>query len=137
MNFSQTDYRKFHSTLHHALRAPRRRQVIQILGDQPAQPRTTRKLARKITSVEEDIPCEQASGEPYRNVYNALSQTHLPMLADAGLIIYESERQLVRPGPHFADGLLLLTLTNAALETLLQMQMAEIDEVSTLDAMTD
>lgn len=105
------------SGLYHAFRAPRRRLVIQFLAEQPIGPLTTKELAREITAHEQDVPCDEATGEPYRNVYNALTQTHLPTLADPGLIIYESERQRVSPGPNFGDAVLLLAINTATLQT--------------------
>jgi len=105
------------SGLYHAFRAPRRRLVIEVLAEQPIEPLTTRHLARRITAIEEDVPREEATGEAYRNVYNALSQTHLPTLADPGLIIYESERQRIAPGPNFGDAVLLLTINSVILKT--------------------
>jgi predicted transcriptional regulator len=92
------------SALFHAFRAPRRRLVIHVLAEEPIEPLSTRQIAREIAEIEE--------GRPYRNVYTALSQTHLPALADPGLIIYESDRQQVAPGPHFADAVLLLTVNS-------------------------
>jgi hypothetical protein len=106
------------SALYHAFRASRRRLVIQVLAEQPIEPLTTRRLAREIAGIEEEKPSKRATGEPYRNVYNSLSQTHLPSLADSDLIIYESDRQRVAPGPNFRDGLLLLTVNSAAWEML-------------------
>jgi hypothetical protein len=89
------------TALYHALRAPRRRYVIHILDNHEAMPIATRELARKVTSCETDLPERRATGEPYRNVYNALSQTHLPTLADACIIIYDHHRQTVRAGRKF------------------------------------
>lgn len=111
------------SGLYHAFRAPRRRLVIQLLSKQPTEQLTTRFLARRITCIEQDVPREQATGEPYRNVYNALSQTHLPTLADPGFIRYESGRQRVAPGPNFGDAVLLLTINTATLETFRRIRM--------------
>ncbi|QSG13707.1 DUF7344 domain-containing protein [Halapricum desulfuricans] len=96
------------STLYHALRAPRRRFVIEILENTTEDIVTTRELARKTTSMELGVPERQATGESYRNAYNALSQTHLPTLSEAGIIIYDSERQTVMPGANFDLAALLI-----------------------------
>lgn len=96
------------STLYHALRAARRRYVIEILERTTEEIVTTRELARKTTSMELGVPERQATGESYRNAYNALSQTHLPTLSEAGIIIYDSERQTVIPGANFELAALLL-----------------------------
>lgn len=96
------------STLYHALRAPRRRQVIRCLDDSNGKATTTRKLSRAIASWENDVATRHATGEPYRNVYNALSQTHLPTLSEAGIIIYDPERQTIARGVNFDLAKLLL-----------------------------
>jgi bifunctional N-acetylglucosamine-1-phosphate-uridyltransferase/glucosamine-1-phosphate-acetyltransferase GlmU-like protein len=96
------------STLYHALRAARRRYVIEILEMTTEEILTTRELARKTTSMELGVPERQATGEAYRNAYNALSQTHLPTLSEAGIIIYDPERQTVMPGVSFELAALLL-----------------------------
>ncbi|WP_080504274.1 DUF7344 domain-containing protein [Haloarcula amylolytica] len=106
------------SVLYHALRARRRRLAIQILAEADDTTVSTRELARDITSRECGIPSERATGEPYRNVYNALSQTHLPTLADASIVIYDSKRQTVSRGTNFCLVLLLLSIDSAAIDTI-------------------
>jgi hypothetical protein len=96
------------SMLYHALRAPRRRYVIRILDETEVRESTTREIAREISSREQGVPKQRATGEPYRNVYNALSQTHLPSLASADIIIYDPDRQTVSPGPKLPIAVLLL-----------------------------
>lgn len=91
---------EFLSMLHHALRARRRRSVIELLEATSSPPRSVRWLARETAAKEQNVPIEQATGEPYRNVYNALSQTHLPSLVEAGIIIYDPDRQTVTAGPN-------------------------------------
>ena len=71
-------------------------------------------LANHLTAIEEGIPPNRASGEPYRNVYNALSQTHLPKLADIGAIRYDSDRKTLTTGPRFPVIRLLLDLNYMA-----------------------
>jgi hypothetical protein len=102
------DVQRFLSMLYHALRASRRRVVLRCLQSAEDEMLTTRELARRIASREEAVPQEQATGEPYRNAYNALSQTHLPTLSDAEIIVYNAERQLVVPGPNFEIAILLI-----------------------------
>jgi len=100
------------SMLYHALRASRRRIVLRCLQNASDEVLTTRELARRIASCEQAVPREQATGEPYRNAYNALSQTHLPTLSDAGIVVYDDERQEVSPGKNFEIAKLLID-TNA------------------------
>jgi hypothetical protein len=107
------------STLHHALRAARRRAVIVMLVDDPDWSVSVRELAKQIAAREENVPLEEATGEPYRNVYNALSQTHLPMLSDADIIIYDSDRQVVTPGKQISAAKMLVALGPPVVQTLL------------------
>ncbi|ARS91708.1 hypothetical protein B1756_05960 [Natrarchaeobaculum aegyptiacum] len=83
---------------------------------------SVRTLAREIAAREQDVPLERATGEPYRNVYNALSQTHLSTLSDADVIIYDSERQTVAAGPNLAITLLLNNLNQTAFRTLQNLE---------------
>ena len=83
--------------LYHILSAPRRCYAVQILAQSESQTMAVRDLAQEITAVEKDICRENATGEPYRNVYNALSQTHLGTMAKFDLIDYRQNRQLVQP----------------------------------------
>ena len=115
------------SSLYHALRAARRRYVIQFLREADNQTLTTRELARKIASVELGGPERQATGEPYRNAYNALSQTHLPTLSDSGIIIYDSQRQVIRPGVNF-DLAALLIDTNTPTVQVFSILVEDIQE---------
>lgn len=116
------------SSLYHALRTARRRHVIQYLADRPQELVETRELARSIASEEENVPLRHATGEPYRNAYNALSQTHLPTLADAEIIIYDSQRQTVSQGPRFEIAALLLKLSIPALKTVQELQETNADD---------
>lgn len=106
------------SRIYHALRAPRRRYVIHLLTESDQEEVSVRFLSRCITAIEHDISTEHATGEPYRNVYNALSQTHLDTLSDANLIIYESNRQTVAPGPDIQFARLIMALNRATYRTL-------------------
>lgn len=85
----------FLSDLYHVLSAPRRCYSIQLLAQMNDQTVTVRELSRNITAVEQGVCTEHATGEPYRNVYNALSQTHLSTMADIGLLSYDNQRQQV------------------------------------------
>jgi DNA-binding transcriptional ArsR family regulator len=106
------------SEVYHVLRAARRRYVIRLLLESDEETLSVRTLARQIAALEEDVPRERATGEPYRNVYNALSQTHLSTLSEAELIIYDPDRQTVSVGPHFQIGVLFTVLNQATYQTL-------------------
>ncbi|QLH84967.1 hypothetical protein HZS54_10165 [Halosimplex pelagicum] len=77
---------------------------------------STRWLARQIAAIENGIAVEHASGEPYKNVYNALSQSHLPTLTNAEVIVYDPQRQTVEKGSFFDLAALLLNLSKPAIE---------------------
>jgi hypothetical protein len=114
----QNDTEEQLSTILHALRASRRRKVIHFLDDEKTDTTiSTRSLARKIAGRENGIPPEHMSGEPYKNVYNALSHTHLPTLTKAGIIVYDPQRQHVEKGPSFHLAALLLKLNTPTVET--------------------
>lgn len=124
------------STLHHALRATRRRSVILILTEIPGRSVSVRNLAKQIAAEEENVSLEQATGEPYRNVYNALSQTHLPMLSDADIIIYDSDRQVVSPGRHLLAAKMLAALGPPVVRTLFSEPVVDsqpLDPKSTIE----
>lgn len=106
------------SEVYHALSASRRCHVIQLLASSRDGNLPLRNLAREIAAIEEDISPDHATGEPYRNVYNALSQTHLSTLSDADIIIYDSNRQTVAAGPNLELAALLIVLNQAAYQTL-------------------
>lgn len=107
----------FLSLLYHALRARRRRETIRFVRATDSSTVTVRTLAKNIAAVEQGVPPMRATGEPYRNVYNALSQSHLPTLADAGIIIYDPKRQTVSPGPNLLLAALLVAITEPTIET--------------------
>lgn len=115
------------STLYHALRAARRRLVINIISDSSSDSLPTRELAKQIASVEQSLELHQATGEPYRNAYNALTQTHLPTLSKAGIIIYDPMRQTVREGEYFDLAELVLE-TNTPTVDLLVSHLTEDEQ---------
>jgi len=116
------------SDLYHILSAPRRCYVIQILSNTENEEYTTRDLSEKITAIEHDISKKDATGEPYRNVYNALSQTHLETMANADLIEYDHQRQRVKPKRNLklaaliVDHNIMIYLILNLLETILDPQ---------------
>ncbi len=99
------------SEFYHSLRSPRRQYLIEYLSRVRQDKYTTSELAKYISSVERGISMTHATGEPYRNVYNALSQTHLPTLADTKIISYNNDRQIITHGENFELAALLLDTT--------------------------
>jgi hypothetical protein len=105
------------STLLHTLRALRRRRVVRLLSSSLGEDFvSTRWLARQIAGVENDTRPVHATSDQYKNAYNALSQTHLPTLSDADVIVYDPQRQEVRSGPALTLAILLLDITEPAIE---------------------
>lgn len=102
------------SDLHTALGATRRCHTIRLLSGFDESPLQASTLANHITAIEEQIQPMHASGEPYRNVYNALCQTHLPKLADLGIVRYDSTRKTLTTGPQYPMARLLLGLNHTA-----------------------
>lgn len=122
--------------IYHALSASRRCHAIQILAEQDTETLSVRALARKITAIEEDVNADCATGEPYRNVYNALSQTHLGTLSDASIIVYDSDRQTIAAGPNLDVAALVLALNQVTYQTLqgeVIPELENIDEMSITD----
>jgi hypothetical protein len=106
------------SRLFHALRTARRRDVIRLLSRQGGNSEVrTRWLARQIAGREDGIDPAQVRGEKYKNVYNALSQSHLPSLSEANVIVYDPQRQKVLSGPMLRLAALLLAINRPAVET--------------------
>ena len=115
------------SVIHHALRASRRRLAVSLVSHrtfsagrlQPDNAHlqasnsevvvTVRQLAKEIAAIEENISVDHATGDSYHNVYNALTQTHLPELDDVGAIIYDADRKKVSP----ASNLIVLSMVAA------------------------
>lgn len=83
--------------LYHVFSAPRRCYAIKLLAHTESQSIDVRELSQQITAVEQSVCKKHATGEAYRNVYNALSQTHLDTMSRKGLIDYDSQRQQVTP----------------------------------------
>lgn len=116
------------SQIYHALRARRRRILIRLIARSHPESITVRLCAQRIAAVENEIQPQAATGEPYRNVYNALSQTHLSTLSDAGIAIYDSDRQVVSAGPNLQLGMLILTLTQVTYQTLQEQYLTEVGD---------
>jgi hypothetical protein len=106
------------SELYDAFSAPRRCYTLQALAASQSNLVEVSNLGNQITAIEQDISPTQASGDPYQNVYNALNQSHLPVLDEVGIVKYDSDRKTVAPGPMFEEALLLLNLTQLTYEHL-------------------
>lgn len=116
------------SQIYHSLRAPRRRILIQVIARSDENTLSVRTCARHVTAVENGVQPRMATGEQYRNVYNALSQTHLSTLSDAGLVIYDADRQTVSAGPKLQLGMLMITLNRTTYRVLQGQYLSEIED---------
>lgn len=83
------------------LSSKRRQQVIWCMARvDPDETLTARELAKQIVAEEEGIPVAEVANEKYRPVYSNLTQHHLPKLAQANVIKYDSSRKEITPGPN-------------------------------------
>jgi hypothetical protein len=103
--------------LYDALSAARRCYIIDLLAEADG-PVSVRTLASNIAAIEHDTTPEAASGSEYSNAYNASTQTHLPGLAEVGIVRYNHDRKEVWKGPQFESALLLLRVARVASQTL-------------------
>lgn len=148
------------STIHHALRASRRRLSVILIaqrvtgtiskdGDNTGtQPQvsstdrvvTVRQLAREIVSIEQGVTKKNATGEPYHNVYTSLIQTHLPRLDDVAAIKYDSDRKTVRPDQNLIVLATIASITSPVIHLLFHPAVADLyfgGSVSPEDAIGD
>lgn len=85
------------------LLVPERRQVIlEELASAEQTPLSTSTLAERVACAEYECRSEALADDQRKRVYIALTQSHLPALSDANVILYDSETRLVDRGPEFA-----------------------------------
>jgi len=72
------------------LSSPRRRYVLYFLRTEP-NPIQLTELAEHVAAWENDTTVEELSTQQRKRVYVSLYQTHLPKLAEAGLVEYDEE----------------------------------------------
>lgn len=148
------------STIHHALRASRRRLSViliahrvtrtvpqdedntgtqsQVSSTDPVV--TVRQLAREIVSIEQGVSEKNATGEPYHNVYTSLIQTHLPRLDDVAAIEYDSNRKTVRPDQNLIVLATIASITTPVAQLLFHPAVADFyfgGSISPEDAISD
>jgi len=87
--------------------------VIQALSTAGVESLTVRELARVIARIESADATQEITNGQYRNVYNALIQTHLLKLAAAGVIEYDTNRKIVSAGEHFHTSQRLLAVSRS------------------------
>lgn len=95
------------------LSAPRRCYVLRVLWEAEEDCLPVRATAKNVAAIEAGIPRSAVSGDAYRNVYNALIQTHLSKLAAANVITYDPDRKLITVGSEYQLLRRLLVITQA------------------------
>jgi hypothetical protein len=87
-------------TKFHLLQNARRRNVLRYLDENPENAESEiRAIALQLAAWENEKPPERLDASERQRVYISLYQTHLPKLADAGVINYNKPRGWVEPTP--------------------------------------
>ena len=81
-------------TILEAVSHQRRRNVLYYLYDHTTA--ATRSLARELTAWEAGVPVDEVSAEDREHMLIDLHHTHLPKLADAGIIEYDPRSGAIR-----------------------------------------
>jgi DNA-binding transcriptional ArsR family regulator len=81
-------------TVFSVLSNERRRQVLRHLHDSEAS--NVRELSQQLAAWENDVSPEAVTYKQRKRVYTSLHQTHLPALAEAGVVDYDRDRGTVR-----------------------------------------
>lgn len=94
---SQNTERLHDSEVFHILGNDRRRAIVQLLAD-----RSEVEVSEVATEIADDeADAGTVPSNLYKSVYVSLQQTHLPQLEEDGVVVYDSEAKLIRPGPNF------------------------------------
>lgn len=83
------------SEIFHILGNDRRREIINSFAES-REPITLSELATEIATHESD---DEPPEDLYKSVYVSLQQTHLPKMADEGIIAYDRDAKTIEPGP--------------------------------------
>lgn len=81
------------------LSSQRRRMILYYLR-QTGQTVTVNELSRAIAAMENRVPAEELTPQQKKRVYVSLYQTHLPKLAEAGVIDYDRDGGIVELSHH-------------------------------------
>ncbi|WP_267642819.1 DUF7344 domain-containing protein [Haloarchaeobius amylolyticus] len=84
------------------LRNQRRRFVLQYLK-RVGEPVELGELATQVAAWEYRTPCDEVTSEQRKRVYTTLQQTHLPRMAEANIIEYDSDDGLIQPTTRTKD----------------------------------
>lgn len=100
-------------TFYQLFSAPRRCYVIQALRASDSETFAVRELARAVAAAETAGNSQVVTNGQYRNVYNALTQTHLSKLAAEEVIEYDTNRKVIAAGVNLRMAHRLLALTRS------------------------
>jgi DNA-binding transcriptional ArsR family regulator len=81
-------------TVFSVLSNERRRQVLRHLYERPGGS-DIRELSQQLAAWENDVALEAVTYKQRKRVYTSLHQTHLPALAEAGVVDYDRDRGTV------------------------------------------
>lgn len=81
----------------------RRRYAVYALGNEETDTVELGELARRIAAWETEKPPEQVTSTERKRVYTALQQSHLPKLAEAGLIDYDERASVIYSQPELEE----------------------------------
>lgn len=98
---SPTDPSPSHGETLSLLGNDRRLRVVHNLVENETQT-TTKALATRIAEAEAERG-DVSADDLYKSVYVSLQQTHLPKLADHGIVTYDPETNTVGPGPRLEE----------------------------------
>lgn len=85
--------------LFHLLQSERRRRTIRYLLAADAETIVMRDVAEAVAAEENDTTVALLGSADRQRVYITLYQSHLPQLADAGVITYDQDRGEITPTP--------------------------------------
>ncbi|UHQ97924.1 hypothetical protein HYG81_18865 [Natrinema zhouii] len=77
-----------------------RRIILAVLAEEQRS-LTVNDLRSTILTYNHHMPVTEASGEVLTEIQSSLHETHIPKLESAGVLEYDSERQIVEPTEQF------------------------------------
>ena len=84
------------------LASDRRQAIIEELAG-TTQPMSTATIAERVACAEYDCEADTLNAEQRKRVYIALKQSHLPVLAEANVVVYDVDSNRVARGPQFSQ----------------------------------
>lgn len=89
------------ATVFEVLSSPRRRYVLYALSERGDA--TVNEVATQVAAWEDGISTDAVTSEQRKRVYVSLYQTHVPALAEAGVVEHDGETGTVSGGERLAD----------------------------------